>query len=142
MSEMIGAPNGFSRRYAIRLPDGSLYTGADPRAAEKAAEQAAIYYNTPSPMRDMSFGLNAILGIGGVAGPPASPKDPQPRIFDTYAEAVKLFEELDAKAQVVGVHNWGGCIVESLSTPFTSGDPAEQFAEAVMAWVTENGLQQ
>ena len=35
--------------------------------------------------------------------------------------------------------NWGGSVVESLSTPFTTGDPGVEFAAEVAEWIAQQG---
>lgn len=129
--------NGFTRRWAIRLPDGSLYTGQHPRAAELAAEAAAKWHAMSSAERDMRQYQAAMFGQR--IGEPQPPAPAKPIIFDSRADAEKLYRDLCDAARLVGVQHWGGAIVESLCTPFTSADPAVQFAEQITAWVAENG---
>lgn len=128
---------GFTRRYAIRLPSGQLYTGYDQMEYEQACQAYAEFMAMPAPMRDMA--QSAIFGFFGGGAPRVTepPKPPEPKVFDRRVEAEELLRELRSKATAVGVLGWGGCVVEQLCTPFTSGDPALEFAEQVEAWVQE-----
>lgn len=131
MSNMIARHwvNQFTRQYAIRLPDGRLY--GDPAPQEDPED-----YSVPSPLRDMYRTFSFMFGTPPVE---KSPSPAGPRIFSDHGQAEELLDELKAKAAEVGVDNWGGAVVERLCTPFTSGDPSVEFAEAIVAWVRENG---
>ncbi|KWX66843.1 hypothetical protein [Mycobacterium sp. NAZ190054] len=108
------------------MPNGELYVDrALQRQAEVYAEQ---YHSVPSFMRDMM----------GMVEPKAIPA-PKPAIFDTRDEAENLCAKLAKQAAAVGVANWGGAVVESLCTPFTSGDPGTEFAAEVAEWVEQHG---
>lgn len=133
----MAARNGFTRRWAICMPDGSLYTGVDPRAVQAAKEAAAQYHSMNGYERDMMRYAAGIFGAGFAE--PQMPGAPKPMIFDDYAEAEKAYDQLSTHAAIVGVTSWGGAIVESLCTPFTSGDPSVEFAEQIAAWVAEHG---
>lgn len=131
------ATNGFARRFAIRLPSGELYTGHDRVSYEQACQAYAEWLEMPGPVRDM-MQMQAYNMFGGSATVEA-PKLPEPKVFDRREDAEELLKQLRGKAAEVGVFGWGGCVVEQLCTPFTSGDPSQEFAEQVTAWLQEQG---
>lgn len=121
--------NSCTRRYAVRMPNGELYVDRTlQRQAEIYAEQ---YHSVPSFMRDMM----------GMVEPRSVPA-PRPAIFDTRDEAERLCAKLAEEAAAVGVVNWGGAVVESLCTPFTTRDPGVQFAAEVAEWIAQQGGEQ
>ena len=67
-------PNEFTRRYAIRLPDGSLYTGHNQLSYERACQAYSDFMAMPSARRDMAQMSAGIFGVG--ATPTEPPKPP------------------------------------------------------------------
>lgn len=116
--------NGFLNLYAIRLPSGELFSHPRPR-------RPAIDYSMPSYIRD-------VLGIQEQQEPEPSPF---PAIFTDREEAEKFFDQLREQAEMVGVKNWGASIVTALLTPFTPGDPGTEFADTVIHWLDQNGVE-
>jgi hypothetical protein len=102
----------FVIQYAIRLPNGALY--CRPKASA---------YNTMAYM----FGATA--------------REPQRElaVFDDRADVEKLLNDMREMAAEVGVDNLGCCIVQRLCSPFTSDDPGDEFAAAVIEWVARQG---
>lgn len=116
---------GFSVRFAIRMPNGQLYA------------KPAVQQPKPAPsLFDSLLGLH----LGQLSDdPPPPPEPPKPEIFENHAQAEALLTELREMAARFGVTEWGGTIVAQLCTPFTSGDPTIDFAEQIVAWLTEQG---
>jgi hypothetical protein len=121
--------DGFSRRFAICMPNGALYQ-PKPTPAVNVADD----YSMASPMRDL---YAMFMG----SGPTAQEKPPAhgPEIYDTRDQAEAKLKELRQMAEKVGVTLWGGVVVEQLCTPFTSGDAATEFADQVVSWIDEQG---
>lgn len=119
---------GFSLHYAIRMPNGELYT-----PSRNAGTSPEDDYSIPAPMRDM-------MGMVGMFGPtPAkAPTSPKPEIFESRPQAEKKLDELRAQARQFGVTEWGGMVVARLCTPFSSGDPTVEFAEQIVHWLAES----
>jgi hypothetical protein len=101
----------FVLQFAIRLPNGALYC------------------------RPKASSYNAMAYMFGVTG-----HEPQRElaIFDDRADAEKLLDAMREQAAEVGVDNLGCCIVQRLCSPFTSEDPGDEFAAAVIEWVAKN----
>ena len=121
---------GFRLLYAIRMPNGELYTPAVDGQTPTADD-----YSIPTPVRDM-------MGMFGLFTPQesATPTEPpKPSIFETRLQAEQKLNELRALAARFGVTQWGGVVVAQLCTPFTSGDPSQEFAEQVTAWLQQQG---
>lgn len=118
--------DAFATYYAIRLPSGKLWEyQPDAEQTKKAAEK---YWAMPSYMRD-------VLGLTE----PEPPGKPILGVFLDREAAQTVCDQLRARAAEVGVDNWGGRVVSAIRTPFTSNDPAVEFAEQIVAWVIENG---
>jgi hypothetical protein len=127
--------NGFTYRYAVRMPNGLLYM----RPVEVADEDGedATDYSTPSPMRDMQR-YYVVLGNG------LSRKTKtvlEPVIFDKREDAEKVLDKLREEAIRFGVDNWGATIVAQLCTPFSPGDPGTEFIDQVLAWLEQQGVE-
>lgn len=120
--------NGFTYRYAIRMPNGQLFKSPQQQQTEELRDQNQQLY-----MR--------MLGIYVSEPDPTPPPDPCPMIFDKREDAEQVFNNLRESARQFGVDNWGGTIVAQLCTPFTPGDPGMEFADAVIYWLTANEVQ-
>lgn len=123
--------NGFTYRYAIRMPNGELFTQQQPRQAAWSQREIEARY-----MHMLG------MGVHYVAEPDPGPQpDPGPMIFDKLEDAETVFENLRSSAVQFGVDLWAGAIVAQLCTPFTPGNPGTEFAETVVKWLTENEVQ-
>jgi len=125
---MSNYPNEFRRSFAIRMPNGMLY-GLMP------IPEPVDDYSQSSAMRDVEQMTRMMMGLGSPSRP--KPKTPGPEVFDSRKAAEAKLAEIQKAAAAVGVDAWGGTVVESLSTPFTSGDPSIDFADAILAWMRE-----
>lgn len=56
--------------------------------------------------------------------------------FDTRESAETFIARMRREAADIGI-DWQATIVQQLCTPFTSGDPTEQFAGEVIDWLRE-----
>lgn len=124
---MSNYPNEFRRTFAIRMPNGSLY-------GEAPVVENAVDYSQNSAQRDYQQMMDVALGIRRA---PPKPAVAGPTIYNTRRAAEAMLAELQKQAASVGVDVWGGTVVESLSTPFTSGDPSIDFADAILAWMRD-----
>lgn len=116
-------------QYAIRMPDGSLYSTAGPVATERD-------YSVDSASHDMFSGLGALFGMTGptVSQPVGAPV---PMLFPNEQAAQRKLEELRKHAAGMGVTLWGGEIVHRVCTPFTTGSAARQFMTALQSWMQQ-----
>ncbi|MGB0971436.1 MAG: hypothetical protein ACPGVG_10785 [Mycobacterium sp.] len=122
---------GFATYWAVRLPDGTLWS--PPGQCEAAKSAAEQYHNAPSFIRE-------VLGAMGVQEPPAKPPAPVPMVFINEDDAQALCSQLREQAMSMGVTHWYGHVVSALRTPFTAKDPSVEFAEQVAQWMaTECG---
>jgi len=121
------AINGWARQFAILLPNGTIYGNYPPPQLDRADD-----YSIPSPQRDRSAWVVMF-------GEPPAPKPEKtgPYIYDTAEAAEAKLNELRAAAENVGVTNWGGAVVSRICSPFTGGDPGQQFVAAVVAWMAK-----
>lgn len=137
--------NDWKRQYAIRMPDGELYSRAfqvkmtDAEIqAQKTAEEASEDLTAPSVLRDMNSYQSTYQEIFGAPTASVHVKTVRlPLIFDTREEAESLFADLADHAAQFGVSFWGGRVVERLCTPFTSNDPAQQFGNEIVRWMLD-----
>ncbi|MDV6277975.1 hypothetical protein R3Q06_31315 [Rhodococcus erythropolis] len=91
----------FERQYAIRLPNGELFTYPEPESV------------LPSFMR------------------PALPaRKPRPAVFDTEADAIKILDQIRTEAAKVGVTNIGAVIISRVVGPWAEPD-LDSFIAAV-----------
>lgn len=122
---------GWEQHYAIRMPNGDLYSQPGPPV------EAPPDYSVPSPMRDMGmFGF-----LFGSDSTPTKPGPMQPVIFTNQADAEKKLNYLREQAAQFGVTHWGGEIVHRVCTPFTAGQLAgRQFVEGLHRWMKDNML--
>jgi hypothetical protein len=121
--------NGFTYRYAVRMPNGDLFAPPQP-------QRQVINFGMPSIMRDM-------LGLYAMREEFAEPEPqiaPEPRIFDNREDAEQLLNNLRDTATQFGVDNYGGTIVTQLCTPFTPGDPGIDFADEVVKWLNDEDI--
>jgi len=115
---------GFTFRYAIRMPNGELYRHPQQQQHEQPTSGSDPW---------------SWLGLRSpVPEPPPTPTGPV--IFDNRQGAVQLLKEIRERAAAVGVTHWGGSVVAQLCTPFTPGDPAEDFWPALVAWLRAQGM--
>lgn len=114
-------------QYAIRMPDGSLYSTAGPVETERD-------YSVDSATNDFLGGLGAMLGMTGptVSKPVGAPV---PLLFLNEQAAQRKLDELRKQAAGMGVTLWGGEIVHRVCTPFTTGSAARQFMTALQSWM-------
>lgn len=108
------------------MPNGHLYC-----EATKPNLDTGVYGSQLAEMFAMFLGMGYDLADEPAPGPVGF----RPRIFDTESEAAKLLTELQERAAAVGVPYWGGAVVKSLCTPFTTADPAHEFVTAIQAFV-------
>lgn len=101
--------NDFTYRYAIRRPDGELVL-------------------KPKP-----------LNIFGSLFGEQDTSEPLPQVWDVKEEAEAALATLKRQAAQLGIGEWLGVVVQSLCTPFTTHDPAEQFAQEVQEWLSQEG---
>lgn len=85
--------NDFERQYAIRLPNGELFTYPKPESL------------LPEFMR-----------------PPASARKPRPAVFETEADAMKILEQIRIEAAKIGVANIGAVIISRVVGPWAEPD--------------------
>jgi hypothetical protein len=119
------APNAFRMQYAIRKPDGELLSYQPPHRQPPGWDWNA-YFNTPSYVRDM-------------LGEPVAPPPPVPVVFYHLHDAERALKQLRAQAAELGVTHYGGCIVESLCSPFTAGGSTGRFARDITEWLHAQG---
>lgn len=117
----------FRLQFAIRMPNGHLYS-----EPTKTKQDYGIYGTPMSAMFAEWFGG---LGIDITQEDTPPPDGVRARIFDNEDDAIKLLVELQERAAAVGVPYWGGAVVKSLCTPFTTADPAHEFVTAIQAFV-------
>lgn len=130
MSGEIARIGMWLRQYAIRMPNGELYSDVAPQAPVDD-------YSIPSPMRDM-LGLGSWFGMMSTPAP-ATRVPTGPVIFSDYPAAKAKLDELRKAARAVGVTVYGGEIVERLCTPFSTGDLVAQFNADLIEWLEQHG---
>lgn len=130
--------NAWARQFAIRMPNGELYCQEIqvPMTDEEIAASEDL--TMPGPQRDMLALYSA--GMFGYTNPQIRAKTVEvPVMFEKRADAEKLAGALAEQAAKYGVEWWAGSVVERLCTPFTSNDPAHQFAHEIADWLTKQG---
>lgn len=119
--------NGFTFRYAIRMPNGQLFAAQKQRPADFEREHQRAYLS--------------MLGMHVLESEMEPQPAPEPLIFDQRDDAEKILTNLRESARQFGVDNYGATIVAQLCTPFTPGDPGMEFADDIIKWIGQEGIE-
>lgn len=103
----------FTRQYAIRMPDGALYS------------RPAYSSTWASLFGDRGSGGNDDQRI--------------PQVWDSRESADSALSDMRKRAADLGVGDWFGVVVQRLCTPFTSADPGERLVSELQTWLSEQG---
>ena len=98
-------------QYAIRMPNGELFSG---------------YASSDS----------FLIALGAVTGAQTRCVS----TWNSRTGAEKKLQELRDRAADLGVGDWLGVIVQRVCSPFSDCDPAEQFVDEINQWM-EGGAQ-
>lgn len=124
--------NGWETQYAIRMPNGELFS--------MQRMQTERDYSVDAATNDM-MGVAALFGFGGGATVSKPVGSPLPVIYTNLADAEQQLKHMREQAAQFGVSHWGGEIVHRICTPFTAGQLAgRQFEEALQRGMANNIL--
>ncbi|WP_136246070.1 hypothetical protein [Mycobacterium intracellulare] len=122
------AANDFVRQFAVLMPNGQLHP--QPIKGEPVED-----YSISSAQRDMFSGFLSMFGATPTSEAPTIGSEPV--IFQTREAAEKVLNVLRSQAEQFGVTNWGGTVVERLSTPFVWAEPEVQFRNDIITWMEQ-----